>query len=158
MPQTSPKPLQQANRHGSENPLTHFCTYRVIYGDTDNMGMAYYANYLRWMEIGRTELFRAWGLPYKQIEEKGIMLPVSEVTLKFVSSARYDMVILIETTLDHQVKGGFKFDYRIFEEASGKLLAHGHTKLACLNADGRVVRPPKFLTDLINTRFAPTVT
>lgn len=138
---------------GAENPLTHFCTYRVIYADTDNMGMVYHANYLRWMEIGRTELLRAWGLSYKRIEEKGVMLPVSEVTVKFASSARYDMIMLIETTLDHQTKGSIKFDYRIFDDASGKLLAHGHTKHACINADGRVVRPPKFLSDLINKRL-----
>ena len=49
----------------------HRCTYRVIYGDTDNMGYAYYANYLRWFEIGRTELFRAWGVTYREIEAQG---------------------------------------------------------------------------------------
>jgi acyl-CoA thioester hydrolase len=157
MSQTAPKTAPQTSDRCSQKPLTHYCTYRVIYADTDNMGMAYHANYLRWMEIGRTELFRAWGLSYKKIEEKGIMLPVSEVTLKFVSSARYDMIMLIETTLDRQVKGGIKFDYRIFEKATDKLLAHGHTKHACVNADGRVVRPPKFLTDLIDTRLSPTV-
>ena len=145
--------MQRSDGSG-ENPLTHFYTYRVIYADTDKMGMVYHANFLRWMEIGRTELFRAWGLTYKQIEEKGIMLPVSEVTIKFASSARYDMIMLIETTLDNQIKGSIKFDYRIFDETSGKLLAHGHTKHACINTDGRVVRPPKFLSDLIKKRLA----
>ena len=51
--------------------LTYTTSYRVIYGDTDNMGIAYYANYLRWFEIGRTELLRSWGLPYKEIESQG---------------------------------------------------------------------------------------
>ena len=136
------------------NPLTHCCTYRVIYGDTDNMGMAYHANYLRWMEIGRTELFRAWGLPYKEIEAKGIMLPVSEVTCKFVSPARYDRLMVIETTLDHQIKGGIKFDYRIFDQADDKLLARGHTKHACVNREGRVVRPPDFMAAIIKERLS----
>lgn len=135
--------------------MTHCCTYRVIYGDTDNMGMAYHANYLRWMEIGRTELFRAWGLPYKSIEEKGILLPVSEVTCKFVSPARYDMVMVIETTLDEKIKGGIKFDYRIFDQIEGKLLAYGFTKHACVTPEGRVVRPPAFVVDLIKSRSTP---
>jgi acyl-CoA thioester hydrolase len=154
MSSISSKNFQQRGDGEAKNPLTHFCTYRVIYADTDNMGMVYHANYLRWMEIGRTELFRAWGLSYKQIEEKGVMLPVSEVTVRFASSARYDMVMLIETTLDHQTKGGIKFDYRIFDKAGNKLLAHGHTKHACINIDGRVIRPPKFLSDLIKNRSA----
>ena len=50
---------------------THRTEYRVIYGDTDNMGVAYHANYLRWFEIGRAELFRSLGMTYKSIEEKG---------------------------------------------------------------------------------------
>ena len=52
--------------------ITHRTTCRVIYADTDNMGVAYHANYLRWFEIGRTELFRSLGIPYKLIETKGI--------------------------------------------------------------------------------------
>jgi len=57
--------------------VPHQTSIRVIYGDTDTMGYAYHANYLRWFEIGRTELFRSHGLPYKMIEEKAIFLPVS---------------------------------------------------------------------------------
>ena len=73
---------------GGESVKTHRTEYRVIYGDTDNMGVAYHANYLRWFEIGRAELFRSLGMTYKSIEEKGYFLPVSEVYSKFVDSAR----------------------------------------------------------------------
>jgi acyl-CoA thioester hydrolase len=145
-------PLNEEHRQTS--PLTHYCTHRVIYGDTDTMGMAYHANYLRWMEIGRTELFRAWGLPYKEIEARGIMLPVSEVTCKYINSARYDTLLLIETTLDHQIKGGLKFNYRIFDQADDKLLAQGSTRHACVNGEGRVVRPPDFVVKMIKERLA----
>lgn len=138
----------------SPNPLTHCCSYRVIYGDTDNMGMAYHANYLRWMEIGRTELFRAWGVSYKTMEEKGIMLPVSEVSCKYVTPARYDTLMTIETTLDERIRGGLKFDYCIFDRENGNLLAHGHTKHACVNPDGKVVRPPQFVVEMIKQRLA----
>ena len=95
--------------------LKHQTTYRVIYGDTDNMGVAYHANYLRWFEMGRTEMFRHLGMTYREIEAKGVYLPVSE---------------------------------------DGKtLLASGYTKHACLNGNGRVVRPPEFLTRFIKANM-----
>lgn len=129
----------------------HTTHYRVIYGDTDNMGVAYNANYLRWFEIGRTEMFRSLGLTYREIETRGVMLPVAEVHCKFIRSARYDDLITIETTLDTGMRSGFKFLYRILDEAGEVEIAKGWTTHACLNTEGRVVRPPKFLTDLIKT-------
>jgi acyl-CoA thioester hydrolase len=127
----------------------HTTTYRVIYGDTDTMGVAYHANYLRWFEIGRTEMFRHLGMTYREIEGRGVMLPVAEVYCKFIRSARYDDVITIEATLDTGMRSGFKFLYRILDEAAEVEIAKGWTTHACLNTDGRVVRPPKFLTELI---------
>jgi acyl-CoA thioester hydrolase len=136
-----------------EAKLTHSTTYRVIYGDTDNMGVAYHANYLRWFEIGRTEMFRSWGLPYKEIEQRGIRLPVSEVLCKFIAPARYDEVLVIETALDAGVRGGVKFDYRIFGQDDHKLLARGYTRHACVDGQGKVVRPPQFLVSLIREKL-----
>ena len=52
---------------------SHRTTYRVIYGDTDNMGQAYYGNYFRWFEIGRSEMFRSLGLPYKAVEDRALL-------------------------------------------------------------------------------------
>jgi len=129
--------------------LTQQTKYRVIYGDTDNMGVAYHANYLRWFEMGRTEMFRSLGLPYKAIEARGVFLPVSEVHCRFKAPAQYDDIIIIEASLDTGVKGGVKFDYRIFAEDGEKELAKGYTKHACLNRDGRVIRPPDFLVEVI---------
>ncbi len=133
----------------SATPPSHRVHYRVIYGDTDNMGVAYNANYLRWFEIGRTEMFRHLGLTYREIEERGVMLPVAEVHCKFIRSARYDDLITIETTLDTGMRSGFKFRYRILDEAGAVEIATGWTTHACLNAEGKVVRPPRFLTELI---------
>ncbi|MBI2347921.1 MAG: acyl-CoA thioesterase, partial [Deltaproteobacteria bacterium] len=64
--------------------------YRVIYGDTDQMGVVYYANYLRWFEIGRTELLRQIGMPYTAIEKKGLRFPVIEVSCRYYRPSRYD--------------------------------------------------------------------
>ena len=121
--------------------FSHRTTYRVIYGDTDNMGQAYYGNYFRWFEIGRSEMFRFLGLPYKTVEENGIFLPVAE--------SRYDDVLVIETSLDSTLKAGIKFDYKIFKEDGRTLIAEGYTKHPCVSREGKVVRPPQFLKDVI---------
>jgi acyl-CoA thioester hydrolase len=131
-----------------ETMLTHRTEYRVIYGDTDTMGVAYYANYLRWFEIGRTELFRALGLTYRIIEERGIFLPVSEAYCKYVSGARYDDLVIIETRLDASVRAGMKFDYTLLGEGE-KTIATGFTRHACVNREGKVVRPPPYLMEMI---------
>ena len=129
--------------------LSYKSTYRVIYGDTDNMGIAYYANYLRWFEIGRTELLRSWGLAYRDIESRGILLPVSEAHCKYKTPAKYDEVLLIEAILDTDVKAVLKINYRITSENGQTVHATGYTRHAFLNREGRVVRPPDFFRDLI---------
>jgi acyl-CoA thioester hydrolase len=130
--------------------IKHSAKCRVIYGDTDGMGVAYHANYLRWFEMGRSELFRFLGLSYKDIESKGFYLPVSEVYCKFISSVKYDDILIIETSLDTNIKGGMKFNYRIFVEENEKHYAEGYTKHACLNREKKIVRRPAFLSELIN--------
>lgn len=129
--------------------LDHKTTIRVIYGDTDTMGQAYYGNYFRWFEIGRNEMFRSLGLTYKSVEERGIYLPVAEAHCKYSVAAQYDDVLVIETKLDTQIKGAVKFEYKIFSERNDTLIAKGYTKHACLNGDGKVVRPPNFIKDVI---------
>ena len=134
--------------------LSHRTQYRVIYGDTDNMGQAYYGNYFRWFEIGRSEMFRFLGLSYKAVEENGIFLPVAESYCKYAAPARYDDVLVIETSLDSEIKAGLKFDYRIFREDGKTLVARGYTKHPCVNRDGKVVRPPEFLRQVIAKALA----
>jgi acyl-CoA thioester hydrolase len=129
--------------------FSHRTTCRVIYGDTDNMGQAYYGNYFRWFEVGRSEMFRSLGLPYKAVEENGIFLPVAESHCKYASPAKYDDILVIETSLDPKLKAGLKFDYKIFKEDGRTLIAEGYTKHPCVNGEGKVVRPPPFLRKVI---------
>ncbi|MCG6909943.1 MAG: acyl-CoA thioesterase [Deltaproteobacteria bacterium] len=132
----------------------HQTNYRVIYADTDNMGVAYHANYLKWFEVGRTEMFRSYGLSYKAIEEKGYIMPVSEAYCKYLASAAYDDVITIETSVDTSFRAGMKFEYRIFRAESGENLVKGFTKHAFVNADGRIVRPPGFIKAVLEREVA----
>ena len=135
--------------HTGSSRKTHRTEYRVIYGDTDNMGVAYHANYLRWFEIGRSELFRSLGMTYKSIEEKGYFLPVSEVYCKFINSAQYDDLIIIEACVDARLRAGIKFDYRILRKADEAELVQGFTKHAYMNGHGQVIRPPQFIKDML---------
>ena len=134
--------------------FNHRTTCRVIYGDTDNMGQAYYGNYFRWFEIGRSEMFRSLGFSYKSIEENGIFLPVAEAHCKYSTPAKYDDILLIETSLDTKIKAGLKFDYKIYREDDKTLLAKGYTKHPCVNKEGKVVRPPEFMKNIIAKAFA----
>jgi acyl-CoA thioester hydrolase len=113
------------------------------------MGVAYHANYLRWFEIGRAEMFRSLGMTYKSIEEQGYFLPVAEVNCKFISSAQYDDIILIEASIDGAVRGGIKFNYRITRESDGTELVRGFTRHAFMDRNGKVVRPPGFIVELL---------
>jgi acyl-CoA thioester hydrolase len=142
----------------SEPLLTHKTSYRVRYSDTDKMGFAYHANYFRWFEIGRSELFRHLGLSYKEIEAQGFFLPLTEVQCQFKAPSEYDDLLIIETTLDTGVKAQLKFDYSIHSEDLKKLLAKGFTKHACVDHKGRLVRPPDFIIDTIrkNSRAKQT--
>lgn len=132
-------------------PLSHQTRYRVIYGDTDTMGVVYHANYLRWFEIGRSELFRAIGLPYLEIEARGFMLPVSEVTCKYLAPARYDDVVVIDAALNLGFRAGMQFDYVISSADGSVIHATGQTRHAFVNPDGKVVRPPDFVRGLIRS-------
>ncbi len=124
-------------------------TDRVIYGDTDQMGVVYYANYLRWFEKGRSEFLRQIGLPYKTIEEQGFHFPVTEVSCRYFQSARYDDVITIATQLSSVGRATLNFDYTISREGDSAALALGSTKHACVDADGRMKRIPSNVVQLL---------
>lgn len=117
--------------------------HRVIYGDTDAMGIVYYANYLRFFEIGRTEYVRARGGLYRAMEADGLMLPVIEVGAKYVASARYDDVLAIKTRVAELGHATLTFEYRLERDGDGELLCKGFTRHACVNrATGRATRMP----------------
>jgi acyl-CoA thioester hydrolase len=129
--------------------IINLTSYRVIYGDTDQMGVVYYANYLRWFERGRSEFLRQIGLPYAAIEKAGFHFPVAEVACRYAQSAYYDDVIQIETELSQLGRASLSFEYRISREADRSLLAAGSTRHACIDHGGQVKRIPKIFQDAI---------
>jgi acyl-CoA thioester hydrolase len=125
-------------------PLRDVARVRVIYGDTDQMGMVYYANYLRYFEIARNEYLRVAGANYRRFEEThGLMLPVVEARASYHRSARYDDELVIAAGVQSRGAASVRFDYEIRREPDGEKLVSGHTIHACINREGRVVRLPE---------------
>ncbi len=119
---------------------------RVIYGDTDQMGVVYYANYLRFFEAGRNEFIRARGMRYRDFEvDHGLRLPVTEAQVSYRAPARYDDLITVETSLAQVRRASARFGYRILR--GDEVLATGATVHACVDLEGRVQRMPRALVE-----------
>ena len=114
---------------------------RVRYAETDAMGVVHHANYFVWFELGRTEYTRAIGLPYREVEERGVRLVVVEASARFHRPARYDDVVLVRTAVDDVSKATLTFMYEARLPA-GTLLVEGQTVHAATDLAGRVRRMP----------------
>jgi acyl-CoA thioester hydrolase len=116
---------------------------QVRYAETDKMGVVYYANYLVWFEIGRTDLLRHAGWSYRDMESDGFGLPVVEAHCEYRQSARYDdeLEIVTRGTLLSPVR--VQFNYEVVRVVDGVLLASGYTVHATLNHLGRPCRLPE---------------
>jgi acyl-CoA thioester hydrolase len=115
---------------------------RIIYGDTDQMGVVYYGNYLRFFEAARNEWLRAKGARWREIEAAhSIYLPVVEAKVNYKRPAFYDDVIEVETRLGDLGRASLRFDYRILR--AGEILALGHTVHACVSREGNMQEFPE---------------
>jgi acyl-CoA thioester hydrolase len=122
---------------------------RVIYGDTDQMGVVYYANYLRYFEHARNEFLRARGATYRAFEELGLMLPVVEVLVNYRAPARYDDVLLIATEVTSTSRVRLTFSYEVSREGATVVLCTGHTVHACVTTAGKPARLPEHVVRLV---------
>lgn len=123
---------------------------RVIYGDTDQMGVVYYGNYLRYFEAGRNEFLRAKGARYRDLErELRIHLPVVEATVRYRHPARYDDLLRVETEVVELRRASLRFAYRILRDDDDKLLVEGSTIHACVDWDHATTKLPPRLVELV---------
>ena len=130
----------------------HF-NIRVIYADTDAMGIVYHTNYIKWFEIGRTELLRSVGIVYAEMEAQGYNLPLTEVYCNYLFPAKYDQIIVVETELEYLKRASMKFIYTIWNEDREKALVEGYTIHACTNNLGKIVRIPSFILEKVNEQM-----
>ena len=126
---------------------------RIRYGETDQMGYVYYGRYAEFYEIGRTELIRMLGMTYRDLEMRGILLPVVKLVAKYYKPAAYDELITIRTILRSLPTARITFFYEIYNEA-GLLLNEAEVQLVFTDsATRRPVRPPKDLLDALGPFF-----
>ena len=118
---------------------------RVRYGETDQMGVVYHANYASYFEVGRTEWLRGYGITYKSMEETGVMLPVISLEIKYKNSAKYDDLLTVKTSIKKLPTARIEFDYELINE-KGDLLAIGSTDLVFIDMKrNRPMRCPDYL-------------
>ena len=116
---------------------------RVRYAETDRMGVVYYANYLVWFEVGRTEWLRETGWSYREMETDGVALPVIEAHCAYRQPARYDDEIEIVTRASLLTPVRIRFDYDAVRPQDGVRVADGYTVHAALDPSGRPCRLPE---------------
>ena len=129
--------------------FTHSTQLRVRYGETDQMGYCYYGNYAQFFEVGRVETMRTCGMSYRSMEEKGIMLPVSEYSVKYHSPALYDDLLTIKTTIAELNGARLFFEYEITNETGNKI-ATATTLLVFVNKESmRPTKAPQEFIDIL---------
>ncbi len=122
---------------------------RVRYAETDQMGVAYYANYLVWFEVGRSEFCRKREFRYADLEALGYKLVVTDVHCRYRNSARYDETVMVRTKLKGVNKRMITFGYQILRKDQEEVIAEGETRHICVDAKGKTKSlPDKFLVCL----------
>lgn len=123
---------------------------RIItrYSETDQMGIIHHSNYAVWFEAGRTDFFKKIGFSYKEIEGRGILLPLYEMNCKFKSPAWYEDEITIKTSLKEITKVRVIFSYKVINDLDGKLLSLGETMHGWTNRDLKLINAEKTIPEV----------
>mgnify|MGYP001221404360 CR=1 FL=1 len=142
----------------SEKPSSRYLV-RVRFGETDLMGIVHHAVYLSYFEAGRVEYMRRRGIDYVDWAKRGIHLPVVEANVRYRKMARFDELLMVETSLEAMTRVTIRFGYRILRHRDGQeLVAEGFTLLACVNDQHLVTRIPEDLVTVLQgpeTRTRP---
>ena len=128
----------------------HFSEVRVRYSETDQMGVVYHGNYLPYFEIGRVEWLRNQGISYKSMEERGVALPIVNLSLNYKKSARYDDILTIKTTFKSQTSVKIEFDCEIRNEQN-ELLTTAQFLLVFVDMKtGRATAAPEYIKEILD--------
>lgn len=130
----------------------HRVETRPLFADVDAMNVVYYGQYLRFFELGRSELMRSSGRAYSEMAAQGLHLPVTEVQVRYRRPTFYDDQIIIETRVPWLKKASLRFDYKILraQAQGGELeLASGFTEHGCVNLEGRITPLPAWVSQCL---------
>ena len=125
--------------------------YRIPYADTDKMGVVYHSNYLKYFEMGRTELMRQIGFTYEEMEKQGLYFPVVNAQCNYHAPAHYDDLITVETTISEIKNVTVTFSYKI--KYQDKVLVIGSTKHPLVNYAFKPTRIPQNLKELLQSHI-----
>lgn len=132
---------------------THSCKIRVRYGETDQMGYVYYGNYAEYYEVARVEMLRSLGMDYAGMESSGVMMPVLELTCKYIRPALYDQELTIKTTIEKLPGVRIHFKYEVFNSAE-ELINIGTTTLVFVDMEkNKPCQPPENFMDKLRGYF-----
>lgn len=130
--------------------ISHSTSFRIRYGETDQMGVVYHGNYAQFFEIGRIDWLRSFGISYKNMEENNVMLPVISLQCNFKKSAEFDDEITVKTILKKIPTVKIEFDYEITNQ-NNELLTTGNTVLAFINMKtNKPMRCPDYILEKLN--------
>lgn len=126
---------------------------RVRYAETDQMGYTYYGNYATYYEVGRVEALRLLGFNYKELEEEGVMMPVTDLHCRFIQPAKYDELLTIKVIIKELPKVRMRFAYEVTNELGAKI-NEGETTLVFINmSTNRPSRAPEHLLQILKPYF-----
>ncbi len=123
---------------------------RVRYGETDQMGHAYYANYFFWFEQARGAWCRDRGFTYKQLEEMGYMLPCVEAQAQYKGEVHYDDWLTVKVWMSESRRASARFDYEIVNESTRKVTTTGYTWHVLMGASRRAVTMPPEIREMLD--------
>ncbi len=124
---------------------THVHRIRVRYAETDQMGIAHHASFVVWLEEARIEWLRAQGTTYKELEASGVLMPVVELSVRYMASLRFDDIAELTTTVERL--GPTRLAFRSVLHHAGRACAEASVTIAAVNRDGRPVRIPSGLIE-----------
>lgn len=132
--------------------LTKDCWYNhfVSYGETDTMGVLYYAEYLHIYERARSYFIREHGMSYAEVEKRGIILPVREAQSRYRAPVKFDDEILVKVGISEWKRASMKFIYEVWNKDKTVLHATGMTEHAAVSHEGKPVRVPEWLKELFD--------
>lgn len=125
--------------------MKHLLKVKIYYEDTDCGGVVYYANYLRYFERARTELFESQGMDLKKLMDDGIFFVVVEANLRYLSPGRYGDIFSVETSVDKIGAASILFGHRVVREGTGETIVEGSVKIGCVD---RNLRPMRLRSDI----------
>lgn len=129
--------------------ITHDYQFRVAYPDTDQMGTMHHANYVKYYELARWELFRSIGIPYKSVEDAGFMCPVIRMNFKFIKTCSYDELLTVRTSIKAFKGVRIWFTYKLYNEQN-ELINEAETEIAFVGRnDWKPCAMPNFVLDAI---------